>query len=108
MRDKASFEAFLDAYSNEFNEYLSSINTAVYSTSQHEKIIDELNAIYKKHPKVKEIIVSDKPHELSEEECTALIKASNLKNEFVNLEMQEVYFKGCSDCVGYIKRMKLL
>lgn len=49
-----------------------------------------------------------KTHELSEEECTALIKVYNLKNELLAIEMQDVYFKGCGDCGGYLKRMNLL
>lgn len=50
----------------------------------------------------------DKSHELSVEECSALVRVNNLKNELVRQEMQKVYFKGCGDCVGYLKSLKLL
>ena len=104
VQDKCSFESFLD---DEFNQYLSSAGESVYSTSQHEKINEKFDALNKKYPKVKDVIDMESPHELSEE-CTALIRVGSLKNELVALEMQEFYFKGCGNCVGYLIRMKLL
>ena len=108
MQGKFSFETFLDAYGSEFNEYLSSVGVVAYSESQNKKIIEELDTLYKKCPKVKDIIDMDKSHELSVEECSALVRVNNLKNELVMQEMQEVYFKGCGDCIQYLERMKLL
>lgn len=108
MQGKLNFETFLDAYRGEFDEYLSSSVVDVYATKRHKEIMDEQDMLYKKYPKVRDVIDMGKPHELSEEECTALIKVYNLKNQLLAIEMQDVYFKGCSDCVGYLKRMNLL
>ncbi|MDD3222697.1 MAG: hypothetical protein PHG07_10005 [Lachnospiraceae bacterium] len=108
MQGKLKFETFLDAYRGEFDEYLSSSVVDVYATKRHKEIMDEQDILYKKYPKVRDVIDMGKTHELSEEECTALIKVYNLKNELLAIEMQDVYFKGCGDCVGYLKRMNLL
>ena len=108
MQDKLDFETFMDAYRDEFNEYLSSSIVGVYATKRHKEIMDEQDTLYKKYPKVKDVMDMEKSHELSEEECTALIRVCNLKNELLAIEMRDGYFKGCGDCIGYLKRMKLL
>ncbi len=108
MQDKFNFETFLDAYRGEFDEYLSSSIVAIYATPQHKEIMEELDNLYKQYPRVADVVDMGKSHDLSVEECTALIRAYDLKNQFVALEMQDVYFKGCRDCVGYLKRMNLL
>lgn len=108
MQDKFNFETFLDVYRGEFDEYLSSSIVDVYATQRHKEIINEQDMLYKKYPKVKNVIDMEKPNELSKEECTALIRVYKLKNELIAIEMQDVYFKGCGDCVGYLKKIKLL
>ena len=46
--------------------------------------------------------------ELTEEECVALIEVLELKNKLTDLEMQSVYFRGCYDSVGYLKKAGIL
>lgn len=108
MQGKLNFETFLDAYRGEFDEYLSSSVVNVYSTQRHKEIMDEQDMLYQKYPKVKDVIDLEKTHALSEEECTALIRVYGLKNELIAIEMQDVYFKGCGDCVGYLKKAGVL
>ena len=108
MAKELRFETFLDAYRGEFDEYLSSSIVDVYATGQHQEVMEELDKLYKKYPKVKDVVDMDKPQELSEEECVALIRVYSLQNKLISIEMQDVYFKGCRDCVGYLKRMNML
>jgi len=108
VQGELKFETFMDAYRGEFDEYLSSSIVDIYATQQHKEIMDEQDMLYKRYPKVKDVIDMDKPYELSEEECAALVRVCNLKNKLIAVEMQDVYFKGCGDCVGYLKKMKLL
>ena len=46
--------------------------------------------------------------ELTKEECAALIEVLELKNKLTDLEMQFVYFRGCYDSVGYLKKAGIL
>ena len=45
---------------------------------------------------------------LTKEECTVLIKVMELKNQLTDLELQSVYFRGCYDSVGYLKKAGIL
>ena len=71
-------------------------------------VMEELDKLYKRYPKVKDVVDIDKPHGLSEEKCVALICIYSLHNKLTAIEMQDVYFKGCRDCVGYLKRINML
>ncbi|WP_160644776.1 MULTISPECIES: DUF6664 family protein [unclassified Neglectibacter] len=44
----------------------------------------------------------------SEQKCAALIKVMELKNKLTDMEMQSVYFSGCYDSVGYLKKAGIL
>ena len=57
---------------------------------------------------MRKVLDVDRPCELSAEECTALSEVLKCKNEIANLEMKEVYFKGCIDCVSYLKKLNML
>ena len=46
--------------------------------------------------------------DLTKEECQALIEVLELKNELTDMEMQAVYFRGCYDGVGYLKKAAIL
>ena len=46
--------------------------------------------------------------ELTKEECAAVIKVMELKNRLTDMEMQSVYFRGCYDSVGYLKKAGIL
>lgn len=79
---------------------------SAYSTQRNKEIIEEQDLLYKKYPRVKDVIDMSKPHDLSKEEYAALISVYTLQNGLIALEMQDV--KGCGDCVGFLKQMKLL
>lgn len=64
--------------------------------------------LYEQHPNVKAVLDVDRPCELSAEECNALSEVLKCKNEIANLELKEVYFKGCIDCVSYLKKLSIL
>ena len=51
---------------------------------------------------------SEQAAELTEEECAALIEVMELKNRLTDMEMQAVYFRGCYDSVGYLKKAGIL
>ncbi len=44
----------------------------------------------------------------SRRKCAALIKVMGLRNKLTDMEMQAVYFRGCYDSVGYLKKAGIL
>ena len=108
MTKELSFDTFLDIHSADFRDYLSRTSTATRSEKRYAELTEQLQELYGNHPKIKDIVDLEKSYELSEQECSALIKILLIKNELAGLELEQVYFKGCTDCVGYLKKMKLL
>lgn len=109
MSDTFRFETFVDVHSNIFNEYLSSVIAKLSKENEEYKAIkDEIGSLYEKYPKLLGIFDAEESAELSEQECTALIKIIELKNQLTDIEMQSVYFRGCYDSVGYLKKAGIL
>ena len=68
----------------------------------------EIESLYGKYPKVLGVFDTETAAELTEEECAALIKVMELRNKLTDMEMQSVYFRGCYDSVGYLKKAGIL
>ena len=69
---------------------------------------DEIKGLYEKYPKVLGVFDTETAEELTEEECAALIEVMELRNKLTDMEMQSVYFRGCYDSVGYLKKAGIL
>ena len=68
----------------------------------------KLEELYEKYPKVLDVCDMEKSSELDERECAALIRIMELRNKLTDMEMQSVYFRGCYDSVGYLKKAGIL
>ena len=108
MAKELNFETFFEAYGAEFAEYLSRVSTYAVSDAEHKKLTEENNELYRLYPKGRQVIDYDNPCGLSEQECAALIQVLSNRNRLIELEEKQVYFKGCIDCVGYLKKLNLL
>ena len=109
VSDEFRFETFVDAHSNIFREYLSSVIAKLPESNEDYRVIQEqMEAIFQQYPKVLEAIDTETAAELSEQECAALIKVMELRNNLTDIEMQTVYFRGCYDGVGYLKKAGIL
>ncbi len=109
MSDAFRFETFVDAHSNIFNEYLSSVVAKLSRENEEYRIVRaEIESLYEKYPKVLGVFDTETAVELTEEECAALIKVMELRNKLTDMEMQAVYFRGCYDSVGYLKKAGIL
>ena len=106
VSDEFRFETFVDAHSNIFREYLSSVIAKLPESNEDYRAIQE--AIFQQYPKVLEAVDTEKAAELSQQECAALIKVMELRNNLTDIEMQTVYFRGCYDGVGYLKKAGIL
>ena len=103
------FETFIDTHSNIFNEYLSSVVVNLSKENEEYKAIqDEIESLYQQYPKVLGVFDAEQAAELTKEECAAVIKVTELKNRLTDMEMQSVYFRGCYDSVGYLKKAGIL
>lgn len=108
MAKDLSFSTFLDEYDTDFFDYLSKTSTACHSETRYKELTEHMKMLYEQYPKVKAVLDVDRPCELSEKDCAALVEVLKCKNEIANLELKEVYFKGCIDCVSYLKKLSIL
>lgn len=109
MSDSFRFETFVDVHSNIFNEYLGSVIAKLSRENEEYRAVRaEIEGLYEKYPKVLGVFDTETAAELTEEECAALIKVMELRNKLTDMEMQSVYFRGCYDSVGYLKKAGIL
>jgi uncharacterized protein YqgQ len=109
MSGEFRFETFVDTHSNIFNEYLSSIIAHLSKENEEYKAVqDEIESLYQQYPKVLSVFDMEQAAELTKEECTMVIKVTELKNRLTDMELQSVYFRGCYDSVGYLKKAGIL
>ncbi len=109
MSDTFRFETFEDVHSNIFNEYLGSVVAKLSRENEEYRAIRvEIEGLYEKYPKVLGVFDTETSAELTEEECAALIKVMELRNKLTDIEMQSIYFRGCYDSVGYLKKAGIL
>lgn len=109
MSGEFRFETFVDVHSNIFNEYLSSVIAKLPKENEEYRAVQvKIKKLYEKYPKVFGVFDMEKSAELTEEECAALIEVMELKNKLTDMEMQAVYFRGCYDSVGYLKKAGIL
>ena len=109
MSDSFRFETFVDAHSNVFQEYLGSVIAKLSRENEEYRAVQaKIEGLYEKYPKVLGVFDTETAEELTEEECAALIKVMELKNKLTDMEMQSVYFRGCYDSVGYLKKAGIL
>ena len=109
MSDAFRFETFVDVHDNVFNEYLGSVIAKLSRENEEYRAVRaEIESFYEKYPKVLGVFDTETSAELTEEECAALIKVMELRNKLTDMEMQSVYFRGCYDSVGYLKKAGIL
>ena len=105
MLDNFRFETFVDVHSNIFAEYLSSVIAKLPKDNPEYRSIEErIEELYKEYPKVMEALDTEKPSDLSEQECKALIEVLELRNRLSDMQQEAIYFRGCYDSVGYLKK----
>ena len=109
MSDTFRFETFVDVHDNVFNEYLGSVIAKLSRENEKYRAVRaEIEGLYGKYPKVLGVFDTETSAELTEEECAALIEVMELRNKLTDMEMQSVYFRGCYDSVGYLKKAGIL
>lgn len=91
MLDNFRFETFVDVHSNIFTEYLSSIIEKLSKENPEYRSIEErIEELYKEYPKVMEVLDMEKPRDLSEQECKALIEVLELRNKLSDMQQERL------------------
>ena len=109
MPDNFNFETFVDAQSGAFEEYLSSVIVKLRESNPEYRVIgEEIDSLYRQYPKVMAALDTEKPSDLTAEECKALIEILSLRNKLYAMESEAVYFRGCYDSVGYLKKAGII
>lgn len=109
MFENFRFETFVDAHSNIFEEYLSSVIAKLPKENPEYRATQEkIGEVYKEYPKVLAALDTEKADDLSAQECKALIEILELRNKLCDMQMEAVYFRGCYDGVGYLKKAGIL
>ena len=109
MSDAFRFETFVDAHSSIFNEYLSSVIAKLpKENEEYQALQGEIESLYEKYSAVMGVCDCEQAAELTKEECAALIRIMELKNQLTDMELQSIYFRGCYDGVGYLKKAGIL
>ena len=107
MLDNFRFETFVDVHSNIFAEYLSSVIAKLPKENPEYRSTEErIEELYKEYPKV--MADTEKSSDLSEQECKALIEVLELRNRLSDMQQEAIYFRGCYDSVGYLKKAGIL
>ena len=109
MLDNFRFETFVDVHSNIFAEYLSSVIAKLPKENPEYRSIEEkIESLYRQYPKVMAVFDTEKSSNLSEQECTALIEILGLRARLCDMQQEAIYFRGCYDSVGYLKKAGIL
>ena len=75
---------------------------------EYKTIQEKIEDIYREYPKVLVALDTEKADDLSVQECKALIEVVELRNKLYDMQMESVYFRGCYDGVGYLKKTGIL
>ena len=109
MCKEFTFETFADVRGSDFRDYLSMVVAKLAKTDEKYRAIQErINAIYEQYPRVMKVFDREQVSALTEQECAAVIEIASLRNQRTEMELDAVYFRGCYDSVGYLKKAGLL
>lgn len=109
MADQFNFETFVDLYDGVFEEYLSSIGAKLAKDNpEYRAAKGKIQELYEQYPKVLELFDTEKVCNLNEQECKALMEILKLRNKLYAMESEAIYFRGCYDGVGYLKKAGIL
>ena len=109
VADEFRFETFVEVQGTAMQEYLSGVVAKLSKTDKEYRAIqNKIEEIYKQYPHVRGVFDVERVAALTEQECAAVIEVVGLQNQLVEMELQSVYFRGCYDSLGYLKKAGIL
>ena len=108
MFPRIEVETLIDVRSDAFADYWSSIIGKLRkSNPAYREMEKQIGILYEQFPKVQSVLDSDKPCDLTEEECGALLKILTVQSRLTVMQQEAIYLRGCYDGVGYLKKAGL-
>lgn len=109
LRSDFRFETFVEAQGTALQEYLSTVVAKLAREDEgYRAIWDRIEKIYEQYPRVMGVCDREDVSALTEQECQAVIEIVSLRNQRTEMELEAVYFRGCYDSVGYLKKAGIL
>lgn len=105
MPKELNFDTFLDTYDGIFSEYLGKISYPTKEEKRYADLKQRILDIYNRYPSIADIVDMGIPRSLTLEESKALIELLAIRSSIIDLENRQIYFKGCADCIGYLKKI---
>lgn len=107
MLDNFRFETFVDVHSNIFAEYLSSVIAKLPKENPEYRSTEErIEELYKEYPKVMAVLDTEKPSDLSEQECKALIEVWSFGTGSAICSRKQSISEGAMTALGISKRQE--
>lgn len=102
---KTLFESSID----EFTDFVSRATLDLSKNNkEYAKEMENNRILLNKYKKVRDILESDNPKSLNEEECNALIKVLENMTDMKYFEFEEIFFKGAAEAFYMCQRMKVV
>lgn len=109
MQGDFRFETFVEAQGMALQEYFSAVVAKLAKEDEEYRgIREKIENLYEQYPTVRDVVCSERAVALSEQECAALTEVLGLLFRLAELEQQSLYFRGCYDSVGYLKKAGVL
>lgn len=108
MKHELSFQTFFDKFGAEFTGYLGIAGKTDKENPRYRECKDEMAAIYEKYPNVRKVLDEKEPRSLTVEECEKLLAVIENRDAMECIERENIYFQGCADSIGYMRKMKML
>lgn len=103
-------ECFLyDVDSIEFCEAISQLKCDLKNNNQvYRDIFYKIERMKMKYPVVRNILEDEEASQMNLEESLALLKVINLYRELFRMEEYEIFYLGCRENFGYLRRIEVI
>lgn len=71
-------------------------------------LFEQLTELRKKNPIIEKLLETDGELHISAEERVALREAYRLQHKLEDMERQQIYFRGHTDAVAYLKKIGVI
>lgn len=109
MEHEFDFETMIEVRSDAFADYWSMVIGKIRKRNPaYREAEEKITALYKRYPRVEEMLDVEKVSDLTAEECRALIEIWLLQSKITVMQQEAIYLRGCYDGVGYLKKAEIL
>ncbi len=109
MSDNSSYFELADRIEDSFAEIESDITVDLRKSSEEYcSLYDRISDLKAKHPFIGQIMEGSGELSLSAEEHKIVTEFFSLQFNLESMERQHIYFRGHTDCISYLKKVKAL